>query len=409
MKVKIRIDIFSPALFFPFMFILVFYGGYFFTQCYLQFLGEKISFGQWYYYSLSLSSYLIGVFTYAFYIKIKSGRFRLGSIVSDSRFWIFIWSIFIIAFLSLTYRLYKVGIPFLSYEPECGRMTTNLAISGYVSVLSLSLEVVLVFCLIYRWILHKKGTVAQIAINLLIGLSFIGLLLTASRNRIFIPVAIFLVCYHYLVKRFSMKRLAIYGIVLLSIFTAYGWARSLSIPDRFSGWGDVFGVSPRMSSLTVPLILPIMNPSLMFYHITSAIPEGVPYQYGSFLLSGIVAVLPGYQPSQGVMIKDILNISSPNPIAISMLGTFWVDFGLIGLIIGMWSVGFILRFLYLKMVSSGYRLSFTILYAYFLVYFTLTLYSGFLEGFTDIWFPFLFFIGAKFIEQKPRQNVLYSG
>lgn len=404
MKVKTRIDIFSPALFFPFMFILVFYGGYFFTQCYFQFLGEKISFGQWYYYSLSLSSYLIGTFTYPFYIKIKSRRFRLGSLVPNSRFWIFIWPIFIITFLFLLYRLYKIGIPFLSYEPECGRMATYLAISGYVSVLSLSVEVVLVFCLIYRWILHKKG----ITINLLIGLSFIGLLLTGSRNRILIPVAIFLVCYHYLVKKFSMKRLVVYGIVLLTIFTAYGWARSLNIPGRLSVWAEVFGISPQISFI-VPLILPIMNSSRMFYRITSAIPERVSYQYGSFLLSGIVALLPGYQPSQGVMIKDILNISSPNPIAISMLGTFWVDFGLIGLIIGMWFVGFILRFIYLKMVSSGYRLTFTILYAYFLVYFTQTLYSGFLESFTDIWFPFLFFIGAKFMEQKPRQSMLCKG
>ena len=399
---RIKTDVFSPLFFFPMMFCIVFFCGHLFTEQYFTFLGKTPPSSQYLYYSIALFFYLLGSLSYPFFLKMSSRPRMLPPVqqISSKRFWFFTLPVLFVSITALAFRLSVTGIPFINFEPDFGRTMVNRMVGGYVSVLSLTSQVAMVFLFVYRFILGKKGTV----INLLILTTLVGLILLGSRNRILMPLLLISIIYHYMIKRFTLKQMFLIGMGLVALFTFYGFFRSSSIEGRWENWAKVFEL-PESFHLLLPLILAWMNPSLIFSLITLNIPQNAPFQQGHFLASGLLAILPGHQPNQGTMIKDLLNMVDSNSIAVSMLGTFWIDFGILGLIVGMFLVGFSLRFLYFKMIFSQYRFSWCLLYAYFVLYFCQTLYSGFLEAFTDYWFPLLFLIGSVYMERKEQKYI----
>lgn len=227
---------------------------------------------------------------------------------------------------------------------------------------------------------------------LLAGLVTLLLASLGGRTNIFMPAIVVLVLVHYLGRRLDLKRLLVYGLCLFLAMSLYGYVRDVS----YSGTESMeslqqIGLSPQLAP---PLYayLYIRYPVATYRDLTEIIPSQIPYQWGSVTLAPFRTFLPGDQQMADSFYKTILQSNFPGggqPAGI--IASFYCDFGLAGILLGMFLLGTLVAVAYRSMRRSNSVLSIMI-YAWIMQSLLFGLFTGPFPYITTLWVPFFWWV-----------------
>ena len=146
----------------------------------------------------------------------------------------------------------------------------------------------------------------------------------------------------------------------------------------------------------------IQNPAMATYRITEAVPKQFNHFYGFMLLSPFLALLPGEQLAYGIVLKEMFALEfEGGGFTPSLVGGFYMDFGMPAVSMGLLAYGFILGRLFRRMNTNmtPYNI---IIYSYVTVYFVNTIRGGFLQEILPIWYLLILYTLRKFFERYRR-------
>jgi hypothetical protein len=93
-------------------------------------------------------------------------------------------------------------------------------------------------------------------------------------------------------------------------------------------------------------------------------PQRHQFLKGKVISYPFTTVLPGYQPQIGEVLKEKLGLGFiGGGFAFSLIGGLYLDFGVMSIILGMFFLGALLNFLYLKM-KPDYQAFYVLLYCF---------------------------------------------
>jgi len=196
--------------------------------------------------------------------------------------------------------------------------------------------------------------------------TFIVFVLLSQGNRglILPPLLTVFALRHYLSKPWQTKHIMIAGLVILPLVSVTGYLRSIQ------HFGPSYALDLARMGFPVALqpfsniYLYIRAPLDTFRNAVKLIPETTPFQHGSLSLGFVEQVLPGRHPSSDFFFKDLLGHSFEGfGEPASILGTFYADFGVAGIIGGMFLTGVLSRLLYIRMFSGS--LGWLLVYCFF--------------------------------------------
>jgi oligosaccharide repeat unit polymerase len=276
--------------------------------------------------------------TYILPVKINNNQVIRKKI--GGRLWhnIIFVTYFIAILITVFYYLLSGTIPILADNAEMSRVAAKAG-KGSLVLLSYTLfSVSLNLLQIYNYNIKKKTNMIflLLAIILLLGIGYRGL-----------PVQ--LILDYYLISLLIRKRSInvfktfLIGCLLLAIVALLGFMRA----------NDLTLNADMIRNLFIPiawgLSVNYLNLKLLFEEIYS---NGILF-WGKGYLIDMQALLPGYRPNFGVVLKDYLNMDFRGEgVTTTIFGEFLVNFGVVGVLLGMFLLGFLLRILYIKFLSK---------------------------------------------------------
>lgn len=260
----------------------------------------------------------------------------------------------------------------------------------------------------------------NLLINILIGVYLTSVLISGDRG----PIIFFGIAYFGNYLFVSNKKLNIYktiGILVLGavFITLLGKVRSL---DRILSFSERFSTSLQMESrFETKSILPqtqeLATSIRALHHTMNHIPDKHDYLYGRFQLQQALSIIPFGNSIVQLIFEDnsykyggssrfiTWIILGDNPYmghGSSVTSDFYFDFGLLGVVIGMFIFGYSMRYAEVAMFSQQQPSLFT--HAFFIVFLSSAIYisrSTFLiEMKAVVWTFFILFINQKFINRS---------
>ncbi len=336
---KRKFDLFSPLYIFPLSYIFyLFLGSLNFLQG-----GYDISPQQWSLYLIGLICFYLG----SFIPLLKTSVWRAEESKTE-RFWeqnrliLFVLVIFCLAVFARMWIYVRSGIPLLSKNINIVRLQASQM--GYLAELSMSTEVV--FMLSFAGlILYRKKRILFITLILI---SLLFSLLTGTRTSLIRQLFPCIILYHYLVRRISIKTFGI--IVLLSLI----FIGSMGLVRVYSEFGSQSTMTLKRENYK-PVFYWLYFVLRDFKHgptglarVLEMIPSKFGYQHGKLHILPLLMPLPGSQPQPGVIFKNMAGLEFTGVgMAATMLAVQYADFGLPGIILGMFFIGILFEYTYL--------------------------------------------------------------
>jgi hypothetical protein len=235
----------------------------------------------------------------------------------------------------------------------------------------------------------SAGRSTRIRSALLIGLGIALLVATGSRS-FFVPVLIAVVVLAgSLGRRIRIGRAGIAIVALaiaLSVFASYRTSTQSGGAVALQSQLARMGVPAELSAFGSAYLSAQNGPHALAKAMT-VVPTGVPFQHGRMLVGEIGTFLPGHQllPDQWVAVNVIGTIPAQltggvtwagqaGGIPPGILGGFYIDFGIPGIMLGMLGVGVLLSWLYQRVLMRPTVLSAT-LYASVFAFFVVCIYG----------------------------------
>jgi len=386
-----KIDIFSPIYVFPLFYIIYLSIG---SSNLFMPHEHEITEKQWILYLIGLLFFYLGSLIPLIHAKTSKIQPNFTDIIWDKKKLLQITSIiFVIAITTRLLIYMTTGIPLFASNVNIARQLA--AENGYLGILGISTETVFIISFA-AYLIFKKN---RRLFLLFMFISLVLSILTGSRQslvRILFPCLIF---YHYYKKRIPLKFLLIASLIATIFIGSIGFYRR-----------NIFVKSVTNTSLTERNF----NPYLFWApyalrelrlapeglaRVLESIPEKANYQYGKFHLSPLLMPLPGEQLPPDMIFKKIVGGEWAGfGMASTLLAPQYADFGIIGIMTGMFLIGFILVHLYLKTINTKNPL-YTLLYGVVLVQMLIAVRSNYLN-FVIIWTIFLLIIIHLFSLKK---------
>jgi len=269
--------------------------------------------------------------------------------------------LFTLVVLSLMFSLLwfkKIGVvPIFAKDIDYAR--TELAKGTFVLRQLMTLAVPAFFLGIFFFIEERRKELIYFYFAL------VSFLLLSQGYRTFM-LSFWLICVLILARihpaAVNVKKLLITSIVVLVFVFAFGIYRYKS---------DVMNLSSDKTNLMVAAQLFLVRP-MSLQMIGKVFPTQVPYQYLDFYIRGLGFLQPGTQTSPGMWLKnEVFSLDFGgggfNP---GLLGEFYLSFGIIGIMLGMFSYGLALAIIYNKYSRTSNPLLVvcsSILYLYLLI------------------------------------------
>lgn len=229
------------------------------------------------------------------------------------------------------------------------------ALSGNGIILQMMNFSVLGLALLFECFLKDKYSLKKFIILCCIFLPLT--LLRGFRSGIISPILIFFFMYnkaHKISNRVTIK----FGIYLIALVTILGELRTV----MSSGTADIL----------TTLIGTFRTGSINMSHIFRNFGTYIPFQYGYSYLVNMKMLLPGADPDFTLWLKELMKINfSGGGITPTIIGEFYLNFGIIGVYIGMFLMGIIVR-----KINDYYDSNNTIFYPSYLVYACVVCVSG---------------------------------
>jgi oligosaccharide repeat unit polymerase len=389
-------DLFSPLVAFPIAYVIWF-------SCGLLGLPDEAVRKIGMYAALGLASYLLG----SAVVGRKPGRASSESVASHNEwdraaFFRVMGGLSVLAGLSYLYIVAGMGVPAL--DPNAGEL--RLAIVNYgaaEAVLFTSAYTVLLFLTAYLWSPVETGALRASGC-LWMGLVSLALLSLGSRGFLAVPLVTAVIARHYVRKRFRTVSLAAVGLVLFVVLGLYGYTRDtlLSSGSLTIGAGDT--IQEKLFPF-VYLYVYVLQPVDALQRVTEIIPREVGYQHGELTLGALRTLLPGHHEMSDMFFKKILGsdfIGGGEPA--TLLGPFYGDFGVPGIILGMFFLGMLLGRLYAWMRSRP-TLFRVLIYSWGMQTALFSLFGAIFPYITTLWIPFFWWVlDSRVLRRSPIRS-----
>jgi oligosaccharide repeat unit polymerase len=394
-----KIDLFSPLYIFPLAYIFYLYSGS------LDIIQDTytITAKQWTFYLCGLFCFYAGALIPFFKEKTAGQKTPGYDKPWEKNRLIFILSMIFLAVVVTRLFIYsKVGIPLLSSDVNLARLEAFK--SGYLGEISISTEVV--FMAAFAGLLIYKKNRFPFYVLLVICLVFA--LLTGTRTSLIRQIFPCIILYHYLHKKISIRTFTI--IIMIALI----FIGSMSFFRVYKMWGSLEVESLREQNYS-PLGFWLFYVFRDFKHgpegfarILEVIPGKFNYQFGRLHILPFLMPLPGHTPQPGVVFKDMVGAEFTGVgLAATLLAPQYADFGIAGILLGMFLVGVIFEYTYLLARKKNHHF-------YYLVYgaIFITLILGIRTNYLNfeiIWTIFLltlihFLVGKKTTISSENKN-----
>lgn len=386
-KSKQKIDYFSPAIFFPIIFVL-FYG---IGALELTDFEQPIPLDQYIYYFIGLLAYLSGLIVVRILwmrpVKIKN--FILKNKWIPARIFKVISILIIISILSLIYFLLITRMPiFTGPNIEELRIKFVPIVSGFAQYLFRSIEIALILFFVHvfsrRKLIFRNPWRVGFVIFALLLLSSL-----AARRMVAMPLLTGIVIYNYMRYRINLIRVLTIGLVIFLLIVLMGYFRMIGS----------FQIEENLFLRQIYQEVNLRSANL--YKITEVFPKQENFLGWNGFIQPFKAILPGTQKSIGNILKeDIMDLKfRGGGFMPSILGGFYLNFGLEGIITGMFLSGLILNFLYLNMLKRKDEFSIAI-FSFVTVYFISTIPGMMLNEVWPVYAVFIIFITNMYCKKK---------
>ncbi|MEH7299389.1 O-antigen polymerase, partial [Neobacillus drentensis] len=395
-----KIQIFHPLVGFPLAFFVFFILGtidlipdpgiWGFTL--FKPMGVKI-FTIW---SVGLISYLIfyGLFCLMFSKKFnQSSQNQIKDTFRTSNIYTISIILFAMGNVVYLYTISKFGIPILSLNVSEVRVTATS--NGILTTILLSSFWVASF-LLFAMFLDEATTKAKKTVILsLIFVMFLEMYSLGNRGFIFQPGLVMMFMYYFIKKKIDFHKLMIAGMVMFVLFGYLGLQRNISqFGEAYKLQLIQWGFKEELLWI-VPSYMYIRAPISTLRDVMEVIPFQINYQNGKQFFSPFLSLLPGSHESSDFFFKRILGhdfIGFGEPA--TLIGVFYSDLGIIGIIFGMAFIAFI-SFITYKNMEVKKTVESKIYYAYLLQVSFMSLYGSFFAYIITLWIPIL--IGLCFL------------
>ncbi|MBI1853245.1 MAG: oligosaccharide repeat unit polymerase, partial [Planctomycetes bacterium] len=268
------------------------------------------------------------------------------------------------------------GVPV--FAPSVDAVRLQFTSSGWERLLLTGFDTVAILVLA-----HAARERFRIALRfwVLLALSIGVLATTGDRALVVMPVACGVVLAHYLWRTLRPAQLAAVLVPLAVFASATVILRGTKTygPQYVEEMQRISGV-PRAAVPLIPVYQGVWAGPNVFYRLQQVVPSQVPYGYGAYAVAPLVSFLPGQQVWAADAIKGTLDdrfIGLGEPA--TLLGSFYLDFGFVGIAIGMALAGFGFTALYRRLRARRDLFS-TILFSHASFLAFLSLYGDLYNG-----------------------------
>ncbi len=228
-----------------------------------------------------------------------------------------------------------------------------------------------------------------------------------ERGHIIALIISLIAVYHYAKKRISILRLSTYGIALLIFLTIFGEYRELSKAKKKIAFESI---EKRVG--LVYLYRSLINnfdQLIRTKDIVKNTPETIEFQYGKTILNLVFKPIPSRiweskPQGAGLIVTKYVypkHHKANVTVAPSLLGELYLNFHLIGIIIGMFIFGIACRVLYEFLIKNLKNSNVVVVYAFFVPYIFSELRGDFAVVGSFLIFNLIFlYIALLYISQR---------
>lgn len=402
------VDLFSPAVFFPFVLFCYHLFGNLFDHSRSDVFGLKYST-----YPLIIVALLVYYIVY-YFVNKKNVMLPSVSMPWFSKlFYIGVSALTVVGLLSLIY-LFSTGQ--IGILDESIRRNINPKLN-FLSAFCWFGYLILVTEYITKKQLTQKAAIKVIVLTSIFVLAFYVLI--GYRTNLFMIVFTLVLFFHYSFRRFSFRVVAIMLIVVSVAFSAFGHMR-VANEDKTVAFNKAPSQPVKLDHKTKTAIAKTKEMPEWFKTVTAEFVNGkivlgriIEYTHtngtmrGELHLSAIKTVLPGENLSPRTIVTDKVNHFSENGIPVtregrtttpSLLGQLFLDGGYILLVIGIGLISFLLTAIYNRLKATG-QSHYKISYAFITTLLVISVHTGLL----DVIF-FIFFIGMLLYSLINKNN-----
>jgi len=266
-------------------------------------------------------------------------------------------------FLLFSYLLMVLGLaawriqcnfPLFESDVENYRIAVRSNIRFYAIIFYCCLlaEIIPAWTLIYYIVKKNRNPVCwSILYNIP---TFLTLFLWGDRGRVVDGILIYTATYHYLRANISVARLFLGGFVVLFLVALMGLMRA-----HTSG---VEAQAYILSRIAQEFNVNVSN----LERIIQYFPDHKEYLKGMYTFYPLYTLLPGHQPSMPLLLKEWLDLKfQGGGMTPTIIGSFYADYGLICSFFGMFVVGYLSNYVYMKMYKNVFP---TLAYPFFIVF-----------------------------------------
>jgi oligosaccharide repeat unit polymerase len=382
-----KLDVFSPIVAFPVAYVLWFGSGS------LTFLWDSNP-PRYLYFVLGLVAYLTGALA-----NLRKGMAirkadkipeRIPWITSHFRFVVLVFILLMTgSYVLLTMR---VGIPAIHDDVAIRREA--LGSHGYLlAVFQSSAMTLMFFCAADLW--SRTRVLTPFASVGILGLGTLMVGSFGNRGFLVVPLLTLVILWHYWRTPIPAKRLVVIIAVMFVASVAYEYARGRAITNEAGdyAWSEVL-----FSSGAFTLHTNLSN----FRDIVQAIPSEVPYQHGYLTFGALLQILPGHHESSDLFFKrilasDFLGGGQPG----TVLAPFYGDFGLAGILIGMFLFGAFSSKVY-GWMGKNPTLFRVLVYSWIVQTAVLSLYGALVTYIITLWLPLTWWLLHRWMSTAPE-------
>jgi len=339
-------DMFSPYYFFPVIYFAYYYLGNFIYSL-INFQSETICRKIFIYALYGLIFYYFGLFMYKYIFKNKefyskkkyTYRLNIRKLKMILNFFIFLnlVSFFVIFYFNKIFF-------FIPGHTELTRFaiyySTSPKLQFFLITFAYNFGILIVVLIsILKKYLGKPLFKFDRWILILFITTILLPLMSGTRVRAINNVITLILIYHYLFQRIKPKKIITTFLIFLLLISFYGNLRRTNFTD-FSLNGILYVCSHELT-------LGVSN----FNLILNNFPSAYGFMYGRGMFSRLIGIItPGHQEGLGTLLKDAGGIDYLGGGTTStLLGNLYLDFGNLGIILGMFLFGFIFNIFYLNM------------------------------------------------------------
>lgn len=239
-----------------------------------------------------------------------------------------------------------------------------LKVGGSYIQLGMSLFVV-AFWMLYAYSISSKRVSKVVLITFFFGAILISLMSGLRWSVVTLLVVPIILRHYYLQKKVKVRHL-ILGIPMLFFL--------LTLLNLFRNYGK-FGFSMRYFLYIPAVILSALKPFYNFATLIHAIPEKISFQYGLYYIYILITPIPraiwSQKPITSVNIVLTKAVYGVGPSTITetftMPGSFYFEFHILGIIIGMFIWGVLWKLLYSYLLLHKSNIGVVLIYAVLLL------------------------------------------